>query len=677
MNQLQRLAQNCFVILLLTCCSIPSAVAQSSDILKKPRIGGFGNVSLGMHGSSFSQLPDVPNCCPEFTGGTGLGFFAGILYITPINTTWLLDMRMHYGSYSVDMTKSQILPVVLADGSTTNAEINYALTGSFTQMSVEPMVGYKLSDDLSLRAGIMAGYRVAATYDQSETLVQPLNGTFETGRRTRNVVSGDIAAVNALALGLTLGASYDLPLNTDRTMFLSPELLFTISPFDLVNDVSWKVQHIRFGLALTFVPPDVEDSLDEYQLYDVARRTPLPTKDAPGVAFVSNITVTGITEDGRTSSSQGLRIEEFASTRVRPLLPYVFFDKNSAALATRYHQLSQDQVDNYSLENFYNLDALVTYRQMLNIIGKRMSESPNASIVVTGCTDDTEDKSAGNLSQQRAITVKSYLVNTWGINADRIATEMRGLPAAPSKSTETDGQAENRRVEISSSDPSIISSVTSLDTMRVFEPTGMRFMPSIDPQIPISSWTVFVSEDERIIRTFHDADPIPASVDWRVAEQSGFIPRGTRNIEYMLVVQDSTGNIVPSENKTIPVSEITLEDKKRSGGTDKTVDRYSLILFAFDKSELSPESQAIVSNIRSRIKTNAQIKIVGYTDRSGADDYNQKLSEQRAKAVASALGVTNATIVGLGERLPLYDNTTPESRFYSRTVEVIVETPLR
>ena len=460
-------------------------------------------------------------------------------------------------------------------------------------------------------------------------------------------------------------------------MVLSPELLFTISPFDLVNDVSWKVQHIRFGLALTFVPPDVEDSLDEYQLYDVARRTPLPTKDAPGVAFVSNITVTGITEDGRTSSSQGLRIEEFASTRVRPLLPYVFFDNNSAALATRYHQLSQDQVDNYSLENFYNLDALVTYRQMLNIIGKRMSESPNASIVVTGCTDDTEDKSAGNLSQQRAITVKSYLVNTWGISADRIATEMRGLPAAPSKSTETDGQAENRRVEISSSDPSIISSVTSLDTMRVFEPTGMRFMPSIDPQIPISSWTVFVSEDERIIRTFHDADPIPASVDWRVAEQSGFIPRGTRNIEYMLVVQDSTGNIVPSENKTIPVSEITLEDKKRSGGTDKTVDRYSLILFAFDKSELSPESQAIVSNIKSRIKTNAQIKIVGYTDRSGADDYNQKLSEQRAKAVASALGVTNATIVGLGERLPLYDNTTPESRFYSRTVEVIVETPLR
>ncbi|MCX6139338.1 MAG: hypothetical protein NTX15_00640, partial [Candidatus Kapabacteria bacterium] len=63
--------------------------------------------------------------------------------------------------------------------------------------------------------------------------------------------------------------------------------------------------------------------------------------------------------------------------------------------------------------------------------------------------------------------------------------------------------------------------------------------------------------------------------------------------------------------------------------------------------------------------------------RSGADEYNQKLSEQRARAVSNALGYSGASVVGLGERLPLYDNTTPESRFYSRTVEVIVETQRR
>ncbi|MBK7185460.1 MAG: OmpA family protein [Ignavibacteria bacterium] len=651
--------------------------AQNNTVADKPRIGVFGDVSYDIFGASFSRLPEVPNCCPEFTGGSGIGFFGGIVYIAPIDPTWLLDLRMHYGTYSVDMTATQTLPTVLGDGTTTNAEIQHDLSGSFTQISVEPMVGYRLTPDLSLRAGIMAGYRVTATYDQSETLVQPANATFETGRRTRNAVSGDIEGVNAFALGLTIGASYDLPLNSSRTMFLSPEVLFTLSPFDIVKDVSWKVQHLRAGLALTFIPPDVEDSLDEYQLYDVARRTPLPVKGAPGVAFVSNISATGITEDGRTSSTQGLKIEEFASTRVRPILPYVFFDNNSAALPSRYRRINQDQVDSYSLDNFYNLDAMVTYRQMLNIIGKRMTDNESATLTLTGCMDNAEDKAAGDLSGQRAAAVKSYLVDTWGIKADRISVESRGLPATPSNVNEADGREENRRVEIASSDASILAPVMSNDTMRVFEPAGVRFMPSIDPRVPISSWTVFVSEDERIIRTFHAGEPIPASVDWRISEQSGVIPRGTRNIEYMLVVQDSTGDVVPSEMKVIPVSEVTLEDKKRSGGVDKSIDRYSLILFAFDKADLSNENQAIVNSVKGRIDPNAQVKIVGYTDRSGADDYNQRLSEQRARSVASALGLTNATVTGLGERLPLYDNTTPEGRFYSRTVEIVVETPRR
>ncbi|HLP29592.1 MAG TPA: OmpA family protein [Candidatus Didemnitutus sp.] len=677
MNLTSRIMRNTLLASLLLFIPCIVSFAQGTTISDKPRIGIFGDVSYDIFGASFSRLPDVPNCCPEFTGGSGIGFFGGIIYVAPIDPTWLLDLRMHYGMYAVDMTASQTLPTVLGDGTTTNAEIQHDLNGSFTQISVEPMIGYRLTPDLSLRAGIMAGYRVTATYEQSETLVQPTNATFETGRRTRNAVNGDIEGVNALALGLTIGASNDLPLNADRTMFLSPEVLFTLSPFDIVKDVSWKVQHIRAGLALTFVPPDVEDSLDEYQLYDVARRTPLPVKGAPGVAFVANITSTGITEEGRTSSTQGVKIEEFASTRVRPILPYVFFDNNSAALPARYRQISQGQVDEYSLDNFYNLDAMVTYRQMLNIIGKRMTDNESATITLTGCKDDSEDRAAGDLSGQRAAAVKSYLVDTWGISSSRISIESRGLPAAPSNVNEADGREENRRVEISSSDATILAPVMSNDTMRVFEPAGMRFMPTIDPRVPISSWTVFVSEDDRIIRTFHAGDPIPASVDWRMSEQSGVIPRGTRNIEYMLVVQDSTGNIVPSETKVIQVSEVTLEDKKRSGGVDKTIDRYSLILFAFDKAELSPENQTIVNSIKGRIDPNAQVKIVGYTDRSGADDYNQRLSEQRARSVASALGLSNASVTGLGERLPLYDNTTPEGRFYSRTVEVQVETPRR
>jgi outer membrane protein OmpA-like peptidoglycan-associated protein len=647
-----------------------------TQLFERPRVGVFANVSYDLHSASFTQLPGVPNCCPEFTGGTGLGFFGGLTYVAPLDRDLFLDLRAHYASYGVDMSETQTLPVMLSTGTETNATIAYDLSASFAQIGIEPMVGYRVTPEIALRGGIMAGFVLGGTFDQKETLVDPPNATFETGQRTRNVVTdADIENVASFAFGITVGASYDLPLNTDGTMFLSPEVLLTYRPLNLVSDVDWKVMHLRAGLALTFIPPDVSDSLDAYELYDVARRTPLPQRGAPGVRFVPDITATGVTEDGRTTGGQAtVRIEEFASTRVRPLLPYVFFDERSADVPDRYRPLNQDQVDVYSLDNFYNLDAMVTYRQLLNIVGVRMRDAESTTITLTGCTDGTEDAS-GDLARRRAEAVKSYLVSTWSIAPSRIAIETRGLPETPSNPAEVDGRAENRRVEISSTDRTILAPVTSQDTMRVFEPTGIRFMPSIDPKVPIANWTVFVSENERIIRTFHGNEPMPASMDWRMAEQDASIPRGTRNLEYMLVVQDSAGTVVPSDMKLLPVSEVTLADKQRSGGTDKTIDRYSMILFAFDKADLSTENAGIVAGIRNKIGPTSQVRITGYTDRSGADDYNQRLSEQRARAVANALGASNATVSGLGERLPLYDNSTPEGRFYSRTVEVIVETP--
>jgi outer membrane protein OmpA-like peptidoglycan-associated protein len=211
--------------------------------------------------------------------------------------------------------------------------------------------------------------------------------------------------------------------------------------------------------------------------------------------------------------------------------------------------------------------------------------------------------------------------------------------------------------------------------MRVFSPAGVRFTPSIDPQVPIASWTVFISEDERLIKTFHGETALPPSVDWRVAEQEMYIPVGARTIEYMLVARDTTGRVVPSEMKVLPVNEVTIDQKQRSGSQDKTIDRYSLILFGFDKAELTSEHRSLIEAVRGRITPGSQVRIVGYTDMVGSEEYNQRLSQQRASAVAQELRVPNATVVGNGERLPLYDNQRPEGRFYNRTVEIIVEAP--
>ena len=69
--------------------------------------------------------------------------------------------------------------------------------------------------------------------------------------------------------------------------------------------------------------------------------------------------------------------------------------------------------------------------------------------------------------------------------------------------------------------------------------------------------------------------------------------------------------------------------------------------------------------------------LIGYTDNIGTIDYNQKLSEQRAKAVKNLLieyGVNEDRINYIGNNYdnPLASNETEHGRSRNRRVEIVV-----
>lgn len=72
-----------------------------------------------------------------------------------------------------------------------------------------------------------------------------------------------------------------------------------------------------------------------------------------------------------------------------------------------------------------------------------------------------------------------------------------------------------------------------------------------------------------------------------------------------------------------------------------------------------------------------RVQIEAFTDADGSNVYNLELSQDRADAVALAVidrGVDAARVraVGWGERYPVADNDTEESRARNRRVEIIV-----
>jgi outer membrane protein OmpA-like peptidoglycan-associated protein len=103
------------------------------------------------------------------------------------------------------------------------------------------------------------------------------------------------------------------------------------------------------------------------------------------------------------------------------------------------------------------------------------------------------------------------------------------------------------------------------------------------------------------------------------------------------------------------------------------------VLFDFNKYTLKPEAREKLAKVSGILLAypGLNLQVEGYTDNIGSDDYNQKLSEQRAEAVRDYLvsqGVaqTSVTAMGYGKNDPIADNSTNEGRAQNRRVQMVV-----
>ena len=100
--------------------------------------------------------------------------------------------------------------------------------------------------------------------------------------------------------------------------------------------------------------------------------------------------------------------------------------------------------------------------------------------------------------------------------------------------------------------------------------------------------------------------------------------------------------------------------------------------FAFDSAELKPAMQSALDDVAAKVaasKGDEMLEIVGHTDSTGPEDYNQGLSERRAQSAADYLAgkgvaASKMTIKGMGETSPVADNATRDGRAMNRRVEI-------
>ncbi len=103
----------------------------------------------------------------------------------------------------------------------------------------------------------------------------------------------------------------------------------------------------------------------------------------------------------------------------------------------------------------------------------------------------------------------------------------------------------------------------------------------------------------------------------------------------------------------------------------------SNITFETDSAELRPRFYDVLNSVSQVLEEYEKtiVNVTGHTDSTGAESYNQALSEKRARNVAQYLisqGVNSTRVAaeGVGENQPIASNQTPEGRQANRRVEI-------
>jgi outer membrane protein OmpA-like peptidoglycan-associated protein len=103
------------------------------------------------------------------------------------------------------------------------------------------------------------------------------------------------------------------------------------------------------------------------------------------------------------------------------------------------------------------------------------------------------------------------------------------------------------------------------------------------------------------------------------------------------------------------------------------------VLFDTGKYTLKPDTKVALAKVSGILQAYPSLKlqVEGYTDIVGSDEYNQKLSENRAGSVkdflvSQGVSINNITAEGYGKADPVADNGTAAGRAQNRRVQLVV-----
>lgn len=582
---------------------------------------------------------------PQFTklvlnDGSGIGLYGGLNFQTALSDGLFFGARLSYDSRSLVALDNQTYQK--PDGSFLSDE--YSFKNSF--ISLEPHIKLYLGRRFHITGGLGMGLVLNQTYDFT-----PEGSTTRPGL--------EVGPADSLKQSITwsgfAGIGYDLYLTDSSanqqlilTPFLETSYMVSQRGVDFRDQSSFdgalSTVSVRAGISLAIGSADHDRML---------------SMPASKKFFRVMIPADGI---------YSRRIERAAF----PLRPFVFIDRGTTEMPGRYNFITPEETATFGQTTGLTADDIANvqerayiqrevYYHLLNIMGWRLKNTPGSTVDLYASDPDGAD------ATPYAESVKSYLVDTWGVGPSQLkivlgpADPMSGTPRTPPADIPAT-EDENRRVQFRNFSPPKLGGPVYLSSPRMAEEDHQVFV-ELTTNENITSWTATLSGNG-MRRQF---GPFTSRSEY--LDPTGMLRPDQKSAQFTseIVATKADGN-------TLTDTETFLLVRTEREGTSR---RHRLLFNYAEDDPVSRSKALIESDVVPDIKNGSKIYVYGHTDSLGSDQANLQLARSRANDVKKILqdaissrGLTGVKVYayGAGEDDSPFENEFPEGRMYNRTV---------
>jgi len=218
-------------------------------------------------------------------------------------------------------------------------------------------------------------------------------------------------------------------------------------------------------------------------------------------------------------------------------------------------------------------------------------------------------------------------------------------------------------------------------TPDVFSPDGdnvddiLTIKPRGYDAFGIAEWSILISGPSGVpFKKFSGRGELPSEIKWEGLSDNNELVESAVDYTMTLVVTDKAENISEPVKIPVPVDVLVVV-------TERGLKiRISNIEFGFDSAKIIGKGYKVLNRVGEILNKYEKYKVLieGHTDDIGDDNYNLRLSEQRAEAVrvylvSRGVDYNRLSARGMGETSPYANGRDNESRRKNRRVEFILE----